>query len=197
MELQTIKCVAIPKELIRREGGGPEAHTAWGNIKNIAVPMRGDKPGGHSSPKRIVTRDRIQRDLKKTHFGVSGLHSCSESESHELSAQAQAEDRFSDTCGVADESAFVCEIGIAFLLVGSLRTPAYNQASEVNECFWHRLAKIGSNDIDGKTNAGERFAKKTRSVNIAMLDKQNPFVPHRIPPYRSDSSRSRGLAPRS
>ena len=106
MELQPIKCVAVPEQLVRGEGGRPKAHTAGWNIKSVPVPMCGDKLRRNSSPKRIVARDWIKRDLKKTHFGLTGLHSCSQSESHELSSQAQAEDWFSHPGGVADENAF-------------------------------------------------------------------------------------------
>ena len=106
MELQPVKCVAVTEKLVRGEDGRPETHTAGWNIKSVPVPMCGDKLRRNSSPKRIVARDWIKRDLKKTHFGLTGLHSCSQSESHELGAQAQAEGRFSNPCGVADECAF-------------------------------------------------------------------------------------------
>jgi hypothetical protein len=191
MELQSVKCVAIPKKLIRGEGRGSKPHTTGRHIKNIAMPVRGYKPGGHSSPKRIVTRDRIQRDLKKTDFGLTRSHASSQSEGHELSSQAQAEDRFSHPCGVADESAFAGEIGIPFLLVGALRTSTHDQAGKAIECFWNWLAEVRSNDIEWKTDCVERFAQKTRSVDIAVLYKQDPLVAHNILPLLSNRGRNR------
>ncbi len=38
------------------------------------------------------------------------------------------------------------------------------------------MAEIRSNDIEWKTNCVERFAKKTRSVDVAVLDKQDPLL---------------------
>lgn len=192
MELKPIKRVTIPEKLIRCESGGPKPHAAGRNIKDIAVPMCGDKPGGHPSPQRIVTRNRIQRDLKKADFGVTRLHACSQRQSHELSSQAQAQDRFSESCGVADERAFARKIRVLVLLVGALRTSAQDQASKAIECFRDWLAEIRPED--GKRNADfiERFAKETRSVKIAVLYEQDLLVPHNVPARTSKHNRTGG-----
>jgi hypothetical protein len=192
MKLQPIKGVTIPKELVWRKRGGPEAHTAGRNIENIPMPMRGDKRGRHSSPERIVARDGIERDLKKTHLWISRLDPCSQSQSHELSAEAQAEDRFSDAGGVADEGAFAREIRIPFLLVRPLRTSTHHEPRKAIKFFWHQLAEIGSNDIESKANFYECFAKETRSVNVAMLDKQDSLVSHKTLPRTCQKRRKRG-----
>jgi hypothetical protein len=70
--------------------------------------------------------------------------------------------------------------------------PPHNQARKAIECLGNWLAEIRSNDIEGKTNFGERFAKKTRSVDLAVLYKQDPFVPHKVLSQLANRSRSCG-----
>ena len=192
MELKPIKRVTIPEKLIRCESGGPKPHAAGRNIKDIAVPMCGDKPGGHSSPQRIVTRNRIQRDLEKADFGITRLHACSQRQSHELSSQAQAHDRFSDSCGVADENAFAREIRVLVLLISALWTSAEDQASKAIECFRNWLAEIRPKESERNANLAERFAKETRSVKIAVLYEQDLLVPHNVPARTSKHNRTGG-----
>ena len=57
------------------------------------------------------------------------------------------------------------------------------------------MAEIRSNDIERKPAFGERFAKETRSVNIAVLDKQDPLVSHKSLPRLFKKRRKRITVP--